>query len=48
MYPIWALLYFNWELEFEWKVANNPENVESQLKKEYKKRHNKLPALVKR
>lgn len=49
MYPIWALLYFGWELEFGWKEEDAPGNVESQLKQKYTERHkNKLPALVKR
>lgn len=48
MYPIWALVYFGWELEFGWKEGENPGDIEGQLKQEYKKRHrNKLPALVK-
>lgn len=48
MYPIWALLYFGWELEFGWKEEDDPGNVESQLKQKYAERHNnKLPALVK-
>lgn len=48
MYPIWALLYFNWDLEFGWKEESNPKDAECQLKQEYKKRHkDKLPALVK-
>jgi len=48
-YPIWALLYFGWELELGWKEEHNPGNAETQLKQEYKQRHNnKLPALVKR
>ncbi len=48
MYPIWALLYFGWELEFGWREEDDPGNVESQLKQKYIERHkNKLPALVK-
>jgi len=47
MYPIWALLYFGWELEFGWKEEDYPGDVESQLKQKYKERHkDKLPALV--
>jgi len=50
MYPIWALLYFGWELEFGWKEEKNyPKNIETQLKQKYKEKHeNKLPALVKK
>ena len=48
MYPIWALLYFGWELELGWEEKDDPGNVESQLKQKYTERHNnKLPALVK-
>jgi len=48
MYPIWALLYFGWELEFGWKEEEDPRNAESKLKQKYAERHNnKLPALVK-
>jgi len=49
MYPIWALLYFGWDLQFGWKEESKPKDAERQLKQEYKKRHeDKLPALVKR
>ncbi len=48
-YPIWALLYFGWELHYGWKVAENPAEMESHIKEEYKSRHGgKLPALVSR
>ena len=47
MYPIWVLLYFDWDLEFGWKETDDSRDVESQLKQKYKERHNnKLPALV--
>ena len=47
MYPVWILLYFGWELEFGWKVTNEPGNEEAELKKQYRKIHQgKLPALV--
>jgi len=48
-YPIWALLYFGWELQYGWKISDNPAETESQLKEQYRTRHNgKLPALVSR
>jgi len=48
-YPIWALLYFGWELEYGWKVTDDPAGTESNIKEVYKERHNgKLPALVSR
>jgi hypothetical protein len=46
-YPIWALLYFGWELQYGWKMFENPAETESQLKEQYRARHQgKLPALV--
>jgi len=48
-YPVRALLYFGWELEFGWKVMENPKAAEAELKREYRKRQKgKLPALVAR
>ena len=48
-YPIWALRYFGWELEFGWKVEKNPKEAEAELKREYRKRQKgKLPVLVAR
>jgi len=47
MYPVWILLYFGWELEFGWKITNEPANEEVELKRKYRKIHQgKLPALV--
>lgn len=49
MYPIWALVYFGWELQFGWKQEDDPASAEAQLKTRYKELHNnKLPALVSR
>ncbi|MBS7621430.1 hypothetical protein KEJ32_04895 [Candidatus Bathyarchaeota archaeon] len=49
MYPIWVLLYFNWKLEFGWKISVKPKQKEEELKINYRKLHNgKLPALVER
>lgn len=46
-YPIFALIYLGWELEFLWKEEVSPRDTEEQLKREYKEAHNgKLPALV--
>ena len=48
MFPIWALVYFGWKLEFGWKETNKPEEAEEDLKQRYRDYHNnKLPALVK-
>jgi hypothetical protein len=46
-YPLFALLYSGWELEYGWKVSDEPKELEAELKKEYRKRRKgKLPALV--
>jgi hypothetical protein len=48
-YPLWALLYFGWDLDYGWMIADNPAEVESRLKQLYRDRHGgKLPALVSR
>ena len=47
MYPLWALLYFGWELEYGWKEEAQCARLEKSLKKSYKRAHKgKLPALV--
>ena len=49
MYPLWALVYFGWQLELGWLVNQKPDELEDTLKQEYKKDHfGKLPALVAR
>lgn len=49
MYPLWALLYFDWELEYGWLEDSNPASVEVNLKQSYKQNHaGKLPAIVDR
>jgi hypothetical protein len=48
-FPVWALLYSGWELEYGWKVSDEPKEMEVELKKEYRKRRKgRLPALVSR
>jgi hypothetical protein len=47
MYPIWALVYFGWKLEFGWFVAENAGKAEKEIKQLYKQeRGGRLPALV--
>jgi len=47
VYPLVALLYFGWDLEFGWKEEDDPKKAKSQLEQKYKEKHkNKLPALV--
>jgi hypothetical protein len=49
MYPLWALVYYGWDLEYGWRVTDNPERLEAQLKQQYQKLHGgHLPALVDR
>jgi len=49
MYPLWALLYFGWELEYGWVEDEKPAELEETLKRRYRQVHRgKLPALVDR
>jgi hypothetical protein len=49
MYPLWALLYCGWDLEYGWKEQEDPAALEASLKQAYKQRHrDALPALVSR
>ncbi len=49
MYPIWALLYSGWDLEYGWVQNKTPNILERRLKLKYKELHKgELPALVKR
>jgi len=48
-FPVWALLYFGWELDFGWKVVERPGELERDLKERYETRQRRMPpALVKR
>jgi hypothetical protein len=46
-WPVAALLYFGWELECGWMEHADPLTKEKELKKDYKKAHGDLPALMK-
>ncbi len=49
MYPLWALLFFGWELEYGWREEASPDVAEGHLKEVYRRNHQgKLPALVHR
>jgi len=49
MYPIWALVYFGWQLEFGWVEEENAGRAEKEIKEQYKEAHGgRLPALVQR
>jgi hypothetical protein len=49
MFPLWALLYFGWNLEYGWKIEDTPNTAEAELKRGYQAQHSgKLPALVQR
>jgi len=46
-WPVAALLYFGWELEYGWIEEAVPRNKEKEMKGVYKDRHDgKLPALM--
>ena len=48
-YPLWALLFFGWELHYGWMVTGDPAGIEGRIKTAYQERHyGKLPALVSR
>lgn len=48
MYPLWVLIYFDWKLEYGYRIDENPIKLENFIKEQYKKLHNnQLPALVK-
>jgi hypothetical protein len=42
-FPIRALLHFGWELDFGWKVTENPREVEAELKERYLNRGRRAP-----
>lgn len=47
MYPLWALLYYGWDLEYGWREEESPAGLEEALKRRYKQSHaDRLPALV--
>jgi len=49
MYPICALLYLDWDLEYGWIQDEHPDEAEKKLKQKYQERHEgKLPPLVDR
>lgn len=47
-YPIVALLFAGWKLDFGWFEDGEPAKKERLLKKQYRKVHGALPALVQR
>jgi hypothetical protein len=47
MYPVWALLYCGWNLEYGWTEEDTPATLEESLKQRYRQRHGgRLPLLV--
>jgi hypothetical protein len=47
MFPVWALTYFGWKLDFGWFEVEDAGGFENRLKEVYKAKHSdKLPALV--
>ena len=48
MFPVWALLYSGWKLEYLWLCCDNPAAKEKEYKEKYKRLHgDNLPPLVK-
>ena len=48
-YPLWTLLYYGWEMDFGWRVSDNPSDDEAELRRKYaERRQGMLPALVHR
>ena len=46
-FPVWALLFFGWELDFGWKATDHPREEEAELKERYLNRGRRAPpALV--
>ncbi len=49
MFPLWTLLFHQWELEYGWVTDPAPALLEASLKTQYRQLHDgKLPALVAR
>ena len=48
MYPTWSLLWGGWKLDYGWLQDDMPFERERQLKDDYFRVHNCLPALVNR
>jgi len=48
MFPVWALLYHHWKLDYGWLEASATREMEAELKKGYLALHGSLPALVQR
>jgi hypothetical protein len=47
MHPLWALIYFDWDFDFGWKVNSKPESFEKLYKQKYRALHGgRPPALV--
>jgi len=47
MYPVWALLYAGWKLDYGWKCSGDPSAEEKEYKRKYRdSHHGKDPALV--
>jgi len=47
-FSLWALLHYNWKLDFGWKVTDNPKKYADELKKNYVKHHGQMPLMIER
>jgi hypothetical protein len=47
-FSLWALLHYNWKLDFGWKVCDNPKKYAADLKTMYVKYHGQMPMMAER
>ena len=47
-YYVWALLKYNWKLDFGWKVNDYPKKYAAELKTEFVKHHGQMPLMIER
>jgi hypothetical protein len=47
-FSLWALLHYNWKLDFGWKVCDNPKKYVAELKTMYVKNHGQMPMMAER
>jgi hypothetical protein len=47
-YYVWALLNYNWKLDFGWKVNDYPKKYAAEIKTEFVKHHGQMPLMIER
>ncbi len=45
---VWALLKYNWKLDFGWMVCDYPKKYAAELKTEFVKHHGQMPLMIER